>query len=118
MELTQVFGALNGQTFAFPHVFQARGKELAAALSLNQQRAEYVARHQQQRIAICPPVCPDPLPPSLHPGDVTVTCGRGFERLGAIIDSADKPAWLKRFILPLAVAVIETPKLQVSSQLH
>lgn len=44
-----VIGSQAGSSFAVPSVFQAEGRELSAATSIEQQRLEYIARHRAKR---------------------------------------------------------------------
>uniref|UniRef100_A0A061S5J1 Uncharacterized protein n=3 Tax=Tetraselmis sp. GSL018 TaxID=582737 RepID=A0A061S5J1_9CHLO len=108
----QVIGRAGDRSFALPHRFEFSGRELGAALSLQQQRADYVRRHQE---ALGKPRPGPPTPTSAsslvpdspaHPADVSIACGSGFERLSAVCDILDQPAWLKRVALPLTVATL------------
>ena len=56
----QVIGRQGSSSFAVPHIFLASGQELATALTVEQQRLEYIRGHQQRRGAAptSPPAAP------------------------------------------------------------
>jgi hypothetical protein len=108
----QVIGKLDGHSVALPHNFRVVGKEVLAALSLQQQKADYVRRHQQQRGAVTPlPAAGNrsAVSPAVQAADAIVLCGRGFEKIAAIYDITDEPSWLKCLVLPITVAVLASP---------
>lgn len=45
----QIIGTCEGASFALPHQYTARGRELAAGLSVQRQHLDYVRRHQRRR---------------------------------------------------------------------
>lgn len=45
----QIIGTCGGASFALPHQYTARGRELAAGLSVQRQRLDYVRQHQRRR---------------------------------------------------------------------
>eukprot|EP00887_Chlorella_sp_A99_P007431 scaffold2.g7431.t1 len=110
----QVIGRQGASSFAVPHAFEASGRELATALSVEQQRLEYVRQHQQRRSAAEHALARQE---RAAPSTVTVSSGDGgLERLLSVFDVAQRPAWLKGLICKFLVA--EATQSPVGAPLH
>ncbi|EFN56263.1 hypothetical protein CHLNCDRAFT_145114 [Chlorella variabilis] len=103
----QVIARQGGANFAVLHAFRAEGRELTAALSVQQQWQEYQQRHQAARASAGQPTSTTNF---AHSSTLAVRSGDGLERLQAIFDVAARPAWLKGLVFRFLVTETEQPE--------